>query len=246
MSSSELSRQDAAAGKWLRQCEKAFRSEKQVTFAVDHLRSSVMAAAWMIRILRTASSVVRLHRAGLADTASPLVRSVIEHTVSMIWLTDRREEAVKAIEYHHRLHQRKLRTSAQQSGWDVSAFDSEGETHPMDEAMIPPEDAKRMEIIEQRLPRKRFEHWYTAYRLETALSHATYLSGAVYVPLEEPGFVWRGVIKPTPLRGTALYVLLAGQAYAELVQPSPEFRSVLGEGERLFDLTVENTGQAEA
>lgn len=152
--------------------------------------------AWTIRVLRTAEAIVELHRAGLADTASPMVRSVMEHSISMLWLVERRDEAIRAIEYGHRQHQRRLRDSAIERGWELSGLDPAIATAPLDKAMVEPENLPRLNSFEQRMKDPIIRSWYPAYRIESGLSHASYLSGAVYVD-DSGGFVWEGVVPGT-------------------------------------------------
>jgi hypothetical protein len=197
----------------------AFRSHAQVT-APEASRSVAQAGvAWTIRVLRTAQAIVELHRAGLADTASPMVRSVMEHAISMLWLVERRGEAVRAIEYGHRQHQRRLRDSALAYGWDLSDLDPAMASAPLDRAMIEPEDLPRLNSFEQRMKDPIVRSWYPAYRIESSLSHASYLSGAVYVD-DNRVFVWEGVVPATPLRATAVFAVMAVQALNEILDYS--------------------------
>jgi len=95
------------------------RSHTRVAAPLDDANGARAGVAWTIRVLRTAEAVAELHHLGLGDTAAPLVRSVMEHAMSMQWLVERRSEAVKAIEYGHRQHQRRLRDAAAAHGWDL-------------------------------------------------------------------------------------------------------------------------------
>lgn len=212
-----------------------FRGLSKASAPLVDARAAMVGMTWMIRILRTAEAMIALYKRGLGDTAPPLSRSIIEHSISMMWLSERRDEAVKAVEYGHRKHQRTVFKSATEGGWDLDAFDAEGEAHRMKDQMPVPEDWPRFNWIEQRIPAKQFSTWYTTYRLESALSHATYLSGATYASgPEKVAFYWEPQIPPPPLRGTAVFVLLAAEALAELVETSAIFTTALAEAATLL------------
>lgn len=103
---------DNAAVQAIALLSETFRSHTQLVVPLEDEKAARIGVAWTIRILRSAEATVELHRLALGDTAAPLVRSVMEHAISMLWLVERRAEAVRAIEYGHRQHQRRLRDSA--------------------------------------------------------------------------------------------------------------------------------------
>jgi hypothetical protein len=212
-----------------------FRTLDKASAPLVDRRAAMVGVTWMIRILRTAEAMIALYDQGLGDTAPPLSRSIIEHSISMMWLSERREEAVKAVEYGHRKHQRNVLKAAAEGGWDLDAFNVETGTHAMNDHLPEPEEWPRFNWIEQRIPAKQFPTWYTAYRLESALSHATYLSGATYASgPEEVGFYWEPQIPATPLRGAAVFVVLAAEALAELVETSTIFKSAVAHASALL------------
>lgn len=224
-----------------------FRTLNKASAPLVDARAAMVGVTWMIRILRTAEAMITLYDQGLADTAPPLSRSIIEHSISMMWLSERRDEAVKAVEYGHRKHQRNVVKSAAEGGWDLDAFDVDGGTHPMNDQIPVPEDWPRFNWIEQRIPAKQFPTWYTTYRLESALSHATYLSGATYASgPEEVGFHWEPQIPATPLRGTAVFVVLAAEALAELVETSATFKSALAHAAAILEMPPDEGAEVPA
>lgn len=189
-----------------------------------------------IRVLRTAEAIVELHRLGLGDTASPMVRAVMEHSISMLWLVERRDDAVEAIEYGHRRHQRLVRDSAAHGGWDLSDLEPEMVNAPLDLAMVEPVEWPKLKSFEQRLADPIVRGWYVAYRIESGLSHPSYLSGAVYVA--DDGFHWEPVVPPTKLRATAVFAVIAVQALNELLDPSPALRAVVDEAAGLLGIAT--------
>lgn len=213
----------------------ALRSEPELRAPSEDGRAAAIAVAWTIRVLRTATAVTELHRLRLGDAASPMVRSVMEHAVSMLWLVERRSEAVKAIEFAHRRHQRLLRDSALDHGWNLSELDGEMATAPLDLAMVKPEEWPRMNSFEQRMTDPTVRSWYPAYRVESGTSHASYLSGAVYVR-EDGGFQWEGVVPPTSLRATAVFTVIAVEALVELVTPPARLLAAVKQSRALLGM----------
>jgi hypothetical protein len=222
---------DNAAVEAIALLSETFQSHTKLVAPLEDENVARTGVAWTIRVLRTAEAIVELHRLALGDTAAPLVRSVMEHSISMLWLVERRAEAVLAINYGHRQHQRRLRESATAHGWDLSGLDKEIVHAPLDHPMVKPEDWARFEHFEQRMKDPTIRSWYTAYRVESSLSHASYLSGAIYIR-EDRGFQWEGIVPPTPLRATAVFTVMAVQALNEL----------LGSSGRLVDSVERATG----
>lgn len=210
-----------------------FRSHEKLTASLAEAKVAAVGTAWTIRVLRTAEAIVELHRLGLGETAAPMVRSVMEHAISMLWLVERREEAVKAIEYGHRRHQRLLLESAEKGRWDLPDLDPEMVDAPLDLAMVTPDDWPKLKNFEQRMSDPVVRGWYVAYRVESALSHASYLSGAVYVG-EDGGFHWEPLVPPTSLRGTGVFALIAVQALNELLEPSPNLVTAVDDAAELL------------
>lgn len=62
---------------------------------------AMLAYGWWVRTVRTAEAVRLLHRSGLEHEAAPLVRTVIQHSVALIWLADERIDAYEAAMYRH-------------------------------------------------------------------------------------------------------------------------------------------------
>ncbi|MDQ4043996.1 MAG: DUF5677 domain-containing protein [Chloroflexota bacterium] len=213
----------------------ALSAETRLAAPVEGARAAAVGVAWAIRVVRTATAIAELHRLGLGEAASPMVRSVMEHAVSMLWLVERRDEAVKAIEYAHRRHQRLLRDSALGHGWDLSDLDGEMATAPLDLAMVKPEEWPRMKAFEQRMTDPTVRSWYPAYRVESGTSHASYLSGAVYVR-EDGGFQWEGAVPPTSLRATAVFAVIALQALLELVTPPARLLAAVEQSRALLGM----------
>ncbi len=214
----------------------AFQSHAQLSAPMEDANVAQVAVSWTIRVLRTAEAVAALHRAELSDTASPMVRSVMEHAISLLWLVERREEAVNAIEFGHRRHQRLLRDSAQQGGWNPSEIDPAVATAPLDLAMVQPEDWPKLKNFEQRSADPVVRGWYVTYRIESGLSHASYLSGAVYVA--DDGFHWEPVVPSTPLRATAVFAVMTVQTLKELLDPSPGLAAAVDEAVSLIGLAT--------
>lgn len=217
----DVAEPDNAAVEAIALLSESFRSHTELVVPLEDENAARTAVGWAIRVLRTSEAIVELHRLGLGDTAAPLVRSVMDHAISMLWLVERRSEAVKAIEYGHRQHQRRLRDSAAAHGWDLSGLDEDVKNAPLDRAMVKPEDWARFDNFEQRMKDPIIRSWYPIYRVESGLSHASYLSGALYVR-DDGGFQWEGIVPPTPLRATAVFTVLAIQALNELLNPSAQ------------------------
>jgi hypothetical protein len=77
--------------------------------------------------------------------------------------------------------------------------------------------------------------WYPAYRLESSLSHASYLSGAIYVG-DDGAFNWDPIVPATPLRASAVFAVLAAEALSELLMPSPALQEALDEAKVLLGM----------
>lgn len=67
------------------------------------------------------------------------------------------------------------------------------------------------------------------------MSHASYLSGAVYVG-DDGALNWDPVVPATPLRATAVFAVMAAEALNELLLPSPAVRRAVDEAKALLGM----------
>jgi hypothetical protein len=73
---------------------------------------------WTARVARTAEAVLRLHQDRFDVEAAPMVRTMLEHSVAIWWMSDKRGVAYQAL-VRARSSSMKLFEKAQNGGWEL-------------------------------------------------------------------------------------------------------------------------------
>lgn len=85
----------------------------------------VIIHGWTARVLRTGQAALLLDANSYKVEASPLVRSMIEHSIALVWVEDKRGDAVQALIRKRSKFAERVQ-DAQERGWslspDVQAF----------------------------------------------------------------------------------------------------------------------------
>lgn len=198
-------------------------------FSSELEKPAWMGVAWLIRAVRTAEAAAILYERGFSSEAAPLVRSVIQHTAALAWLVEKKHEAVDAIVYFHRQHQRRLLDSAFKAEWDLEIDeDLESFLAELDEKKPP--ELVTLANFQEMCRQAGLGVWYASFRVESALSHPTYLSGSIYWREngsgEGGGFHYDDPFEGASLRVTAVMLLLAAAKVDEL-SPDAAFSAKL-------------------
>jgi Family of unknown function (DUF5677) len=61
--------------------------------------AGLLGYGWWLRCVRTADAIRLLHKSGLGQEASPLVRTLIHHELALLWLESSPDEALEAVTY---------------------------------------------------------------------------------------------------------------------------------------------------
>ena len=67
----------------------------------SHRISSLLAHGWYMRSHRTAHAIKLLERAGFVGEVAPLRRTLIEHTVALVWLAEEGDEILPTLAGGH-------------------------------------------------------------------------------------------------------------------------------------------------
>jgi hypothetical protein len=131
---------------------------------------------WLIRLVRTAQAVGRLYENGYSGESPPLVRSCMQHAAAIAWLSKNRDSAVGAVVAESKSQQRKLLKDVHEAAWDVNVSDISLLDSMNDKSGV----VVGMPDFKQLCRDIAFPQLYITYRVESALTHPTYLSGAAY------------------------------------------------------------------
>lgn len=88
------------------------KSEHAAVFYIEY--------GWWRFTTRTAEAFLRLIEGGFTVEALPLMRNIIDHTYSMIWLADAGEEGLLALEQHTHDLRKKLLFHLDRTGWEIT------------------------------------------------------------------------------------------------------------------------------
>lgn len=197
-----------------------------------------MTLGWTIRMSRMAEAIVMLHRHGLDQEAAPLLRSLLEHAVTVRWLVDERDEALATIEYDLRRTQRLLKDSADEAGW---ALDPQGrELPPSDLDLDRPSEWPTFDNFKKLVEQCGDPSWYAIYRFESARAHPTYVSANAYHngsvgTSPDFGMKWEPIERGTHLKVVAAWLLMGLGQLSEVAAPSDEFATALDEMQHVLE-----------
>jgi hypothetical protein len=176
------------------------------------LAGLLAAYGWWTRIVRTARAIVVLHQAELAHEASPLVRTLLHHTVALKWLVEYPDEALPALVWEHRSEGARMLNKALERAWDLDP-----DIGPKPPADKPPSGLQYLKNTEALCGRVDMANAYVAFLSESKFTHPTAISADAYladvegrlVLLHDPG-------AHTPLRGAALFAADSTALFAAL------------------------------
>jgi len=69
----------------------------EVTMDSGVQRTVILAHGWYVSALRTSQAILALETQGLGHEAAPLRRSLIEHSLGLVWLSEATEDAVNSV-----------------------------------------------------------------------------------------------------------------------------------------------------
>ena len=142
--------------------------------------AAVVGFGWWLRVLRTAEGILLMHDAGLSHEASPLLRTVLHHTVAIEWLRQNSEEVLEALHYEHALRRQTVGQKATERNWDLDGVKL-GPPPRGDK----PEGLKYLSQFEKLCDRVGAPDVYMAYKVESTYAHASGLSADTYVELDD-------------------------------------------------------------
>jgi hypothetical protein len=140
-----------------------------------------------------------LHRIGLDVEGAPLVRSMLEHTVAIWWLGDKRGDAYQAL-VRARARAMELFDMAQESGWQVA-----DEAQSLLQAAISIETDQHTKAgdyllhAQQRAVEYGLGSFHQAWLVESWTSHATLMSAQAYFTHDDT--TGATVLHPVPESG---------------------------------------------
>jgi transcriptional regulator with XRE-family HTH domain len=76
-----------------------------------------LAYGWWAFIVRSSDAVLVLRRSGLEHEASPIVRTILQHSLTLQWLVDTGDDAVDAVREYAESSNRQLLKTMSQSEW---------------------------------------------------------------------------------------------------------------------------------
>lgn len=175
--------------------------------------AAAVGIGWWVRIVRTADAIRRLHRAGLSNEASPLVRTVLLHWVALAWLCQHPDEAFEAVDFENKRWKQKFVNRVAKSSWKLKKV----------KLGPPPKDApagvKFLDDVGDMCERAGTRDTYLPYMLESPKSHPSMISAAPYAQKIKGRVELRGkaVVPGVSLRVVANAAAIATKLVGELV-----------------------------
>jgi hypothetical protein len=194
---------------------------------VDGATVFTVGYGWYMRVRRTADAGRLLSDAGLDHEAAPLIRSMIEHAVALLWLADARDDAVTVLRRLHQHWAGNVKTALNTtSGWTVDP----AMLDVFLAADIPTTSQDRLAAFKHRCEHYGHQNLYVAWLSETQESHPTLLTANAYVAELD---VDRGVLRDAARRNNAVLratpLLLIATDTMNSILPGEPWTAALGE-----------------
>lgn len=155
----------------------------------EYLRVTHLAHGWYMRAQRSAEAIMLLRKVGYAPEAWPLRRAVLEHTVNLKWLASDGGRVADLVRRAAAFSAQKRRESVVEAGWssaDLEIFDE------VIADLDATEEHRRFDYLNAFAPRVRAYGTpgdYASYLIDTAHSHPSWETAAVYVRHDGNGAV---------------------------------------------------------
>lgn len=173
---------------------------------------------WTACVARTAEAVLLLSKSGFDAETAPMVRSMLEHSVAIWWMVDKRGPAYQTL-VRARSRSMQLFKDAQASGWRLDAEMA----RLLDNAISVETDPETVSGDYLVAARRRADEYgfgatHQAWLVETWMSHPTLMSAQPYFNHDEAGSTTLYLVpKPTGRKTlaavtSALHSALAGYA----------------------------------
>ncbi len=194
--------------------------------------AAFIAHGWYSATRDWARGALLMEKAGLARSAAPLRRSMIEHALALAWLADAHEDVLASLRMAEQEHLKKLDEAMEGGGWSVPPG-------LIDDLLDPPATGSpentnlHIKHLTQRLGQPNV---LVAWLHETATCHATLSSASRYVstwPGEEAKGLAMGEAAESGSDQITLLLLLASDGFNNFLVGAPWTDELAGL-ERLF------------
>jgi hypothetical protein len=156
----------------------------EITMESRIRRTVILAHGWYVTILRTSQAILILEARSLGHEAAPLRRSLIEHSLGLVWLSEATEDAVNSVLGRYKnMNLKNLREGVE------NFKDSLGDDYlKLREALssvldfaIEGSSEDQFLRFKHLCDRFRVRRMYMAWLRYTGLSHPTYASACAYI-----------------------------------------------------------------
>lgn len=177
----------------------------------------LVAHGWWVRAVRTADAIRCLREHGLDHECGPLLRTLIRHSIAIIWLSNDRGAAFEAFHYRE-MTSKKFRPGAISELVPAS--------YRLDESSVPGSIGllkSFQNLCEHVAADNGFVPYttmaYEAYRAEWSTTRPSLASAEPYLSSSDRGvrLLSGPASDPTPLERSAIFALAATKAYLEFV-----------------------------
>jgi len=198
-----------------------------------------LAHGWYLRCHRSVEAILTLDRAGFAEEASPIRRSVIEHTVALNWLAVEGDKIEDTVANGHARHTETLSKAISAAAW--TSVDLAELTEII--AEIDPENRNQRNNHllhwDKRLEGYGDEHTLPGYLAECAKTHPSYQSAISYIEIPDGAIeipdgalLWEPQDPLWQVPFCTTHLLMALVSVRQIFDPEPWERELEDIGER--------------
>lgn len=146
---------------------------------------SYLAHGWYMRCYRGIQCLLLLDLAGHAEEASPIRRSIIEHTVALQWLTAEGDSILDTVARGHAFTAKRQRDAIETAQWTSIKLSDVDTAIASTEFELRDSTNDNLLQFTERVKRYSDVHTMTTWLSEVARSHPSYESAICYVTLPD-------------------------------------------------------------
>lgn len=209
----DMAEQEQTAAAAIALAVERIASGERLTAPLDRQEAFVVGWSWWAHSVWTSRAVESLRVVGLGHEAAPLIRTVVDHAASIMWLAKDPEKALAAHKWFEESKAYSISESAKKAGWNLNL-----DRPPKKPAAKAPPEVEYIRKPEELMAYIGDRDLYMAFAYESAVIHPSIRGARQYIPAgsEEPGLRGDPRGNGTPLRISARCLIPATEALGNL------------------------------
>lgn len=212
-----------------------YESEEELSVFAEHERVAPLAHGWYMAVRRLGLAIIQLVDSGFEFEAASLKRSLIEHVVALRWLIHATDDAVTSLLRAHQRSVGKLQSAVAAAAWPIASDDAFNVILGMEPGSS---SEDRNLHFKQRCEEYGTEDLYSAWLVETVVSHPSFSTARAYSTADQDGKLQLTdhASGDGALATVAWALVVASETFNQLIVDRPWTDELAEIGSRLVEL----------